>query len=341
MQPAFRRDRIAGYTRIFSEEVTKLSSSWSEAAVVDVSAEMYGLTARSVARALLDVELSQRAGEEIRRSLPIFLNGVLLRTALPERLVPWLAPRSNRRYEQALRNLHSLVDEMIAECRAAGVDRGDIISTMLTDSPDGLSDQEIHDQVISLLTAGTDTTTAASTWAVYLLSTHPDIAAQVSAEADAVLAGRLATGEDIAKLELTRRVVMETLRLYPPGWFFTRVVSGSATLAGHHLPDGSVVIYSPYMMHRHPDNFPAPDDFDPDRWLPDRAKSIPKGGYVPFAAGTRQCIGDVFATTEIMTILATITSQWQLEPANEKPVKPAARTVLHSSGVRVLVRRRA
>jgi pentalenene oxygenase len=190
----------------------------------------------------------------------------------------------------------------------------------------GLSDTELADQVAVLMLAGGETTSAAVTWSWHLLTTHPEILAAVRAETDAVLGGAVAGWDHLPRLDLTARVVREALRLYPSAWALPRVCTRPVTLAGRTLPPGTMVVLSPYILHRRPDLYPHPARFDPARWLtpaPDHRSS-----YLPFGAGATRCIGEEFGLAESTLILATTAARWTLSPDPGTTVSPATRAVL-------------
>ncbi|WP_030018147.1 cytochrome P450 [Streptomyces monomycini] len=198
----------------------------------------------------------------------------------------------------------------------------------LTDQKEPLTDQEAHDQLMTFLVAGIETTALALAWTFHLLAAHPEEERRLHAEVDTVLAGRPPAPADLPRLTHARRVVTEALRMYPPGWALTRVTTTETTLAGHRLAPGSTVLYSAYVLHQDPVAFPDPQRFDPDRWLPERAGSIPSGAMLPFAAGNRKCIGDHFAMTEAVLALAAIAARWRLRPPTARTVRPVPAAVL-------------
>jgi pentalenene oxygenase len=118
----------------------------------------------------------------------------------------------------------------------------------------------------------------------------------------------------VTRLDYTTRVLTETLRLYPPIWIVTRVLTTEATLAGRTLPAGTILLYSPYLIQRRPDLYPDPNRFNPDRWLPDHAATLPRGALIPFGGGARKCIGDTLGMLEATLALASMTARWQLDP---------------------------
>jgi pentalenene oxygenase len=163
------------------------------------------------------------------------------------------------------------------------------------------------------------------TWSWHLLTTHPEILAAVQAETD-VLGGEVAGWDHLPRLDLTARVVREALRLFPPAWVLPRTCTRPTTLAGRTLPAGSMIVFSPYILHRRADQYPDPTRFDPARWLtPTPGHRI---SYLPFGAGTTRCIGEEFGLAEATLILATTAARWTLTPAAGTPVSPAARAVL-------------
>ena len=206
---------------------------------------------------------------------------------------------------------------------------GDLLSTLVAaydteasgQDNRSLTDPEIFDQLTVNLIAGSETTASALSWSLYLLSQHPDVLARLQAEVDQVLTDGPARYEQLSELPLAGRILTEALRLYPPGWLFTRTVTADTQLCGYRLQRGTAVLYSPYLLHRLDRHFPDPERFDPDRW--DAQTPLDRhGSFVPFGAGARGCAGEHFARTEAVLALATIVRRWQLHPVAKRPVRP-------------------
>lgn len=212
----------------------------------------------------------------------------------------------NRRYHRSRIRLRNTLSQVIADARAKGVNRSDLLSLLLAvgDTTDhgGWSNTELLDQIVAFFVAGIETTANSLSWALHLLASHPDIQREMQAEADRVLTGATVGAEHLPRLACTGRVVAETLRLYPPGWLVTRVVCRDTNLGGLRLSAGTVVGLSPYTIHRRPGLYRDPDQFRPSRWINDAAP--PAGGYLPFGIGARRCIGERFALAEMSLILA-------------------------------------
>ncbi|NEB74877.1 cytochrome P450 [Streptomyces sp. SID14478] len=328
MQPAFHPTRIATYAEVMREECAAHADTWHTGQPVDVSDAMQSLTARVTARALFSTRMAPHSVAEVRRSLPVMVHGAYRRAMDPTGLLARLPLAANREFDSALGRLHALIDGIISDYRRTDEDRGDLLSALLAarDEEGGgaMSDQEVHDQVMTLLLAGVETTASALTWAWHLLAAHPEAEARLHAEVDEVLGGRTPAYADIPRLAYTQRVFTETLRLYPPAWMYTRMTTQPTELGGHPLPAGADVLISPYVIHRIPGLFARPEVFDPERWLPERAKEVSRDSYLPFGGGSRKCIGDVFGMTEATLALAALASRWRLRPVPGSTVRPRA-----------------
>ncbi len=329
-QPAFHHTRIPGYAAVMTEEITRLVGSWRDGRRVDVFAEMAELTGRVASGTLFAAKQGHDRADDTRHDLATLSQGIMWRTVLP-RAVMALPTPGNLRHDKAKARLRATIEGFIADYRRDGVDHGDLLSMLLSardDEGGGLSDTEVHDHVLVFFLAGFDTTAATLSWVFHLLGRHPDIEERLLAEADQVLDGRVATWEDVPKLKLTSRIITETLRLYPPGWLFTRAVTTDTELGGHPLKAGTTVIVSPRLLHHRENLYDNPHHFDPDRWLDHPGGNQPHTGYAPFGGGARKCIGDTFGLTEATLALASIATRWQLRPVPGSHVRPRLRSTL-------------
>ncbi|MFE3196174.1 cytochrome P450 [Nocardia sp. NPDC059240] len=326
LQPAFHSGRFSGYSRIMTEQIARLVGSWHDGQTIDVYAEASRLTSRITAKALFVADSAGPAAAAVEESLADINRGVLRYAIapLPDNFpAPW-----NRRFHGALARVRSAVDAVIDSYRRSGIDYGDVLSALLAardEAGDPLSDAEIQDQVLTLLTAAIGTAATSLTWALHLLAHHPHILERLLSEVDVVLEGRIATWNDLPQLRLTQQILNESLRLYPPGWIFTRTVMVDTTLAGVPLPVGSAMIYSPYLIHHRADLFVDPDRFDPDRWGADQSTQWPRNAWIPFGAGARKCMGETFALAEETLALATIAARWTVQPVTFPPAPLKAR----------------
>ncbi|WP_346099429.1 cytochrome P450 [Streptomyces olivaceiscleroticus] len=317
MQPAFQPERIDAYAGVMAEEIDRMTAVWRPGMRFDLTAALTTLTLRIVTRSVLAAEAEDEAVADVQHSLHTVIDGIYQRVMLPLGPLYRLPTPGNRRYRRACTRLHRAIDGIIAERRAAP--GGDDLVAMLLEARDEdtgepLSDKDIRDQLVVMSGAGFETTANSLAFAFWLLSQHPEAEKRVHDEVDKTLAGRTATPADLDGLDYTRRVVHEVLRMYPPGWFFTRVTTTETTLAGHRLPAGTALLYSAYLLHHRPDLFPDPERFDPDRWLDGSGDCLPRGAHVPFGGGNRKCIGDQYALVEMTMALASVCARWSVHP---------------------------
>ncbi|WP_157387221.1 cytochrome P450 [Nocardia terrae] len=315
VQPAFHKQRLPGYTALMSDEIAALFERFQERAEIDLTVETNTLVAKILAASMFQHEAS---GDEIGR---VIEDIDTLVSIAPARMVsPAMLNRLptpyNRRYWEARGRLRSL---MAAAAEAADRDEisdvvGNLVAILLSTRVDGMSldHTEIVDQLTLMQIAGVDTTASTLAWALYLVSTHPQVEQRLHAEVDSVLTdGRVATFADMPLLPYTWKVFAETLRMRPAVWFATRTAVTDARLGGHIIPAGSEVAFSPYMLHHRPDLWQRPWRFEPDRF--DFGKP-PTDIWIPFGGGARRCIGEHFAMAEGVLAVASFAARWRLRP---------------------------
>jgi cytochrome P450 len=216
--------------------------------------------------------------------------------------------KSGRRLKEAILLLDAQVAKMISDRRANPDAAPDLLTRLLhakdEDDGTGMTDKQVRDEVLTLFVAGHETTATGLAWALHCLCNHPDIYARVEAEVDAL--GHEPTFDDLPRLPLTLRVFREALRLYPPVYVYSRQASQATSIDGYDICKNTVVILSPWALHRRADLFPDPERFDPDRFLPEVEQARPKLSWLPFGAGPRVCIGNQFAMMEGQIVLAKL-----------------------------------
>ncbi len=326
IQPIFHRQRVAGFGAIMSAATLEMLARWEALAAerrpFDVASEMARLTLKIVGLALLSVDLSNEAdaiGRALKAANERFAHFDL------GMLLPWLPSRRNRDFHQAMRTLHRLVDEIIAERRREGRERGDLLSLLLAarDESTGepMNDRQVRDEVLTLILAGHETTAMALSWTWYLLAQHPEVERKLEAELRAALGGRPPTVADLKDLNYTGMVIDEAMRLYPPVWAVGRSPIEDDEIGGYRIPKRSIVMLSQYVTHRHPAFWEEPERFEPARFSAHGGQARPRYAYFPFAGGPRQCVGNVFALTEANLILATIAQRYRMRLVEGHPVE--------------------
>jgi len=330
VQPAFHRRRIAGLVSLMAAETERTlarwsDSSWGQGEPFDIVQEMTDLTLRIISKTLFG-PAADRHLERISDALSVLDRHLDRKTATFISLPQWAPTPANLRYRRALADLHGVIHEAIDEHKRSG-QRGDDLLSMLLEARDertgeGMDDKEMRDETMTLLFAGHETTTVALSWTWWLLGTHPEAESRLHEELDGVLADRLPSFEDLPDLPYTRMVFQEAMRLYPPAWVMSRRPLKDDEVGGYRIPAGSTVLISPYVTHRNPRYWDSPEVFDPERFLLQRSAGRPEFAYLPFGGGPRKCIGDHFAMTEGVLILATIAQRYHLLPVPEHPVEP-------------------
>ncbi len=328
LQPAFRPSHLTAYTDLVREEAESVCRTWQAGRPVAVSEAMMALTTRVISRVLLSDSLDDAASAEVRDCLTVVVRGLLVRTAVPIDALFRLPTPANRRYLRAVDRLHGIIDAAIAD-RRRGAAHDDVLGTLFAATrADGeaaaITDQDVHDHLITLLLTGVEAPALCLADAFSLLARHQEAERRLHAELDSVLAGGRPPGpDDLPRLVYTRCVISETLRHSSPGWLFTRLTTRETELAGRRLPRGATVLYSPYLLHHDPASFADPDRFLPERWLPGHVSAVQRRAMMPFSAGSRKCLGDEFSMMEGTLALATIAARWRLRHlpghAEEKP----------------------
>jgi cytochrome P450 len=316
-QPAFHPERLRGYSAFMRTAADAMVSSWRHGDVVDIRSTLHHLTCPALTRSLFGYSIDDDRVREITAAMATMLKGVFIRTLLPDAAGRLPLP-GNREFNRAKASLHRSVQEIIADYVShRDEDRGDLLSALVAaradDTGSVMSDAQLHDEVKTLLIAGTETATTTLCWLFYELDRHPDLYARHLAEVDSVLKGRLIEADDIPKLDFTAALINETLRLYTPNWLLMRKTTKPVHLKSVDIPAGAEILYSLTAMHRDEALFEDALAFNPDRWQQKSwQQKIGKTTCIPFGAGRHKCIGDRFASMEMVIFLATISSRFRL-----------------------------
>ncbi|WP_276247166.1 MULTISPECIES: cytochrome P450 [unclassified Haladaptatus] len=344
VQPAFHPTRIARFADTMTAFTTRLLDTWQGDVPQDLQPQMSQLTLEIVAHALFDVDIREDE-RAITEAVNVVLAHLVRRTSSPLTPPMWVPTPSNRRYRRALDTLDGILTELIVERRTAGAAGDDVISMLLraeADSGTPQTDEQLKDELLTLLFAGHETTAVALTFAVHSIATHPEVTAKFEAELDTVLGGRTPTFADVCSLTYTENIVKEALRLYPPVFGIIREAIEPDEIGGYRIPAGAVVAMNQLVVHRDPRYFESPDEFDPDRWTEAFAARLPRFAYFPFGGGPRKCIGERFAMLEAVLVLATMYQRFRFDLISERDLnlKPSI-TTRPKSPIVVVPRRRS
>ncbi len=245
------------------------------------------------------------------------------------------------RFRKARATLGQIVLGMMEERRRTGSDPGDLLSLLMNpvdeETGEKMDDAQLRDEAMTIFLAGHETTANALAWTLYLLSQHQVVEQSVRTELAQVLAGHRVQTSDFARLPYLQMVLKEAMRLYPPVWILARRAAKDDVILGHRIDKGAYVFLPTYTLHRHPQFWPRPDTFEPERWATD-GKGMHKYKCLPFSVGGRKCIGDHFAMLEATLVLATLLPQVQLAlvPGQDIALEPTI-TLRPKHGTRMTV----
>jgi cytochrome P450 len=341
LRSAFTSAQVDSHVKHVQDSTRALVKSWRLGEVLAVDELMEDLALTNTAQSLFSTDLTADNLESIRRDMPRLFKSVIFRTILPSGLerMPTIG---NFRFRKAVRSLDAVVGAIVAGRRArSGTEDGDLLASLLAVQDDQghvLPDQQIRDHLMTMLVAGSETTAAVLSWALYEIFRSPDIARRVREELDQVLIDRALTAEDVSSLTYLNSVVSETLRRYPVPFIMRRSLR-PVRLGDANLPAGAEIVYSPYLLHHDRRWFPEPLRFDPDRWSSAGQGSMPKGSYLPFGAGAHVCIGKRMALAGLTTALAVICSHWRLEPVAGLRIREIATGTVHPNRMPMIPRR--
>jgi cytochrome P450 len=247
-QPAFQRQRIATYSETMVAFTQRMLTGWQDGAVVDVHAEMMRLTLEIAAKTLLNADATNEA-REVGLALEEALSCIEARFGFLYWLPDWVPTRTNRRLRAAVRRLDAMLYRLIAQCRASGEGRGDLLSLLLhaRDENDGghMTDRQLRDEAMTLFLAGHETTALALTWTWYLLAQHPEVLAELQAELHTVLGDGPPSVADLPRLVYLERVLLEAMRLYPPAYGMGREAVRDCEISGYRVPAGMTIFMYP------------------------------------------------------------------------------------------------
>ena len=342
-QPAFHRDRIAGYGTQIVRLSGEMTAAWTDE--IEVHAEMVKLTLRITSRCLL--------GADVIESVQTFVDSMAtFNDYLPFALLPGaeyleklpVGPMPGM--QQALKALDDLIFGLIAERRATG-ESGDDLLGMLMDARDEdgpMPDRQVRDEALTILMAGHETTANALTFCLWLVARHEEVQERMAAIVAEVCGGRLPEASDYPRLGYLQQVFAESMRLYPPAWVVARTATDDYTMrTGEFIPRGAHLIVSPLVVHHDARWWPEPERFDPSRFTAEAKAGRPKFAYMPFGGGARYCIGEGFAWMEGVLMLATVLQGWRLRVPNAAqqsvPITPKF-TIRPTGPVPLVVERR-
>ena len=346
--PAFHRKRIEAFADVMTELAHDMTESWESAAEsgepLDLQSEMSRVTMKIIVRAMFSDRLDEAEAHGVSEAMRA-LDRHRLRfrdfIGVPE----WLPRRRDPAVRAAVGAIDRTVNRIIAERRAQGEDRGDLLSMMMlaedAETGERMTDRQLRDETITIFLAGHETTATALVWTFYALHRFPEVEARLHAEVDSALGNAPPRLADLANLSWTRMTVEETMRLYPTVAMLSRQAVAGDEILGVRVPRRTIINLNIWLAHRNPENWPDPERFDPERFDSTRRRERPKHAYFPFGSGPRICIGNAFAMMEAQLILAAVARRWRLRVADDREPHAVGNVVLRPrDGLPVTLERR-
>lgn len=315
MQPVFQRSNLSSLLPQIDYAGENMLARWRQlgnGAQVDLADEMMRLTLEVITQTMFSTSVLDNIDKvapaldtALRFAAKSVLNPIAIPLAIPT--------KANRAFQQAMALLDDVIYGIIDQRRTQGSHETDLLAMLLEardpDSGEKMSDQQIRDEVITIFSAGHETTSNLLSWTLYLLNKHPEVLARLRNEVDALPHGRL-EATDLQSLAYTKAVLSESMRIRPPVGIMIRKVSKDTTLDGYAIKAGSLAIFGIYNIHHHPEFWPQPERFDPERFLTDENRRF---SYMPFGTGERICIGNHFAMLESQLLLSKIIREYDFE----------------------------
>jgi cytochrome P450 len=314
LQPAFHRERIARYAKVMGEYASRACKRWRVGEIIDLRKEMMELTLAILGKTLFNRQFEEDAGEIADAVTELMSLVNLVFVPFSKQLFRLPLP-GFRQFQKVRQRFDRLIYGLIEERMRSGAGGDDLLSMLLQqqliEGSRAQAIRQVRDECLTILLAGHETIANALTWALFLLSQHPQHANRIRAEVTHAAGGKDLNAEHYEKLPFTRRALAESMRLYPPVWVLARTLTESCSIGAYTAPQGSILFASQYLLHHDSRFFPAPDAFDPDRFLGN--SKAHQFAYFPFGFGPRRCIGEGFALMEGALALGTILRRWEVE----------------------------
>ena len=340
LQPAFHLRHVERYTQIMLDCTRSELRDWRAGNVIDLEASMIRVTMNIIVKAMFDADLGSCA-DELTAVFTRLFHLAYRRMAMYALVPTWLPTQDNREVKRLSAVVRDLLRAYIAEWRAGRAGEASLLNLVLApeDGEPRMSDEQLINEAITIIGAGYETTAYTLVFTWLALMQNPDVADRLYAEVEDVVGDRPLCLGDLKTLKYSERVTKEALRLYPSAWGFSRSTLEPVEIGGTVLSRNSMVMVSPWTLGRDPRWFPHPNKFDPDRFLPENANSIPRYAYLPFGGGARTCLGSHFALMEAVIINTSIAQRFRLLPQEDSATGPksAAFTLRPNGNMRVKI----
>ena len=360
IRPLFLPKRIASYGQIVVDKTSLMCKEWEDGYIMDIHKEMMNVTLRIICKSIMNYEIDSEEASKFSSALEVSKKYFKrLQHPIGHILDHFEILPEVHKSRESIKTLDSIVYQLIEDRKkTTGIDEGegsnkqvekqdDLLSrliqaqllsimksnvkqnnefdkhqTNMISDLNPMTDQQIRDNVITMLIAGHETTSNAVTWTYYLISQHPEVEQKMFEEIDSVLLKNMdgkkkiyrnPTIKDLPKFRYIEKIFRESMRIYPPVWSIGRLAEEDYLIDKYTIPKGSSILMSQYVMHHDSRYYDNPSEFNPDRWTDEFKRHLPRFSYFPFGGGIRGCIGESFAWQEGILLIATVSSYWKLE----------------------------
>ncbi len=351
IQPGFHRQRLAGLVNIILLEVNEFIANFdkynskNEDGSVDIAEGMMKLTFMIVSKSLFSTGVSEQELNRIGYIIKTMQKHIVTRIRQPYLRPIHYILQKEKFYTNLMKEGDEILFRSINERKASQETHNDLLDMLMSvryeDTGEGMTEQQLRDEVLILFVAGHETTGNALTWLWYLLAQHPEIEEKVIQEVNAVVGDEPLTFEKVMQLTYTKQVIQESMRLYPPAWAVDRVALDDDQLGDYQVAKGTIILSFIYGTHRNPNYWNNPDVFDPERFTKENRKKRPSFAYLPFGGGPRLCIGNNFALMEMQIAVAQLIRHFKFELVEEQTIEAMPLVTLQPKyGIQMKVKRR-
>ena len=341
IQPEFNFPRVQSYVPRMVDQIETMLTRWDEISArdetIDMAQEMNHLSQRLIFDTLFGIDIGDRPAE-VYDAVTVSMEYIQHRAwglwKAPEH---WPTPR-NRKFRKASALLDGLMYQAIRENRerTSGEAADNLVATLVNarvgEDDERMPDRQIRDELMTIFVAGHDTTASALAWTWYLLSRNPEAMTALQTEIDTVLGSRRPAADDLPRLNYTRMVIEESMRLYPPGWILVRTPREDDAVGGYRIPKDAPVLLSPYVTHRLEKYWPDPDTFRPERFSSEESAGRPRFAFFPFGGGPRICLGNMLSMVEMQLVLACVAQRFAPALLSDETIRPAPSITLRPAG---------
>jgi cytochrome P450 len=346
-QPAFLKKNVEKLSSILIKSIREELNNWdsfNDNEVIDISSKMITLTIKVLSNALFSLDISDESNE-LSVALRSAFEFVSKKMSNPMSLPIWIPTKTNKKFINDKKIIDSIVDKIIKTRRESKENYNDLLDTLINskdnETGDMLNDNQLRDQMITMVVAGHDTTSAALSWAFYLLAKNKDKENILLNEIDSIVSNSDIDLKALEKMEYSKMVFEETMRLYPPAWGLPREAINDDSIGSYIIKKKIPISLSQYITHRHSDFWERPLDFYPEHFTKESVENRHKFAYFPFGAGSRMCIGKIFAMLEAQLILIHIMQRFTFDLINNDEVIPDPTfTLIAKGGIKLRIKKR-